>query len=94
MLDEKLLHTEILRAIKKKAGDRLQTSKEEEINFYPESLINNLDSSIRRYEQSIRDMLRKMVQRGVLTQGGSPLQYSITKKFEEEYEKFCNEDIA
>ncbi|MFA4952843.1 MAG: hypothetical protein WC584_01320 [Candidatus Pacearchaeota archaeon] len=95
MLDEKLLYTEILQAIKKRGGERLQIVEgQEEINFYPEDLIRNLNSEIKRYEPSIRNLLGKMVQHGILNKGGSPLQYSITKKFEKEYEKFCKGEIV
>ena len=83
MVDERYLYKEILRAIKKKAGERLQVlGAKEEISFYPDGLMKNLDPDIRRYEQSIRDILRKMNQDGILIKSGSPVQYSITEKFE------------
>lgn len=67
MIDEKLLYHEIFKAIKKRSEDRLQNNEGiEKISFYPESLISSLSPEIKRYEQSIRDTLRRMVQQGIL----------------------------
>lgn len=93
MIDERVLYTEILRAIKKRGGERLQEEGKEEISFHPESLMSSLDPDVRKYEQTIRDTLRKMVQEKVLVQRGSPPEYCITDKFSQEYDEYCNKKM-
>jgi hypothetical protein len=88
MADETYLYAELLRAIHKKASEVLCDEEElhlhHEIFFSAESLLSSMDPDLRKYEQTIRMLLAKMVHEGILE--GSAIQYHTTRKFEKEYE--------
>ena len=88
MIDDRVLYIELLRAIQKRGGEKLYRDEEEArtgvIKFSAESLMRTLDPETRRYEQSVRSLLAKMVSKGVLA--GSSVEYCTKPKFRSEYE--------
>ena len=90
MFDEMSAYKEILQAVHKKAGERLDGAVEG-ASFYLHSLLYSLSDELRRHEVDVMRVLAKMKKSGLITSSGNPPLYTSSDKFEGAYRKIAEE---
>jgi hypothetical protein len=90
MFDEMSAYREILRAVHKKAGERLDGAAEG-ASFHLHSLLYSLSDELRKREVDVMRLLARMKKDGLFTSSGSPPLYTSSDQFEGAYRKIAEE---
>ena len=95
MISDEQIGEEIINAIYRIGGERLDSASSRRIVAGFHSIRDNLPDELRRYDHRVMERLEVMVRDGTLTkQSGFPPGYETTEKSDERYKKITKKEEA